>query len=105
MSSAPAVVSPETIVFTGRDLPSPDTSLKVFNKDYRVHACVLKMHSAFFAKSLDSPDKVNHEQGELHTSGLLKWKRRTKAKIAATIPGVSCRAEMRLESRRQRKSG
>jgi hypothetical protein len=36
----------------------PDVSLKVFDVEFHVHSILLKLHSAFFRKFLDSPDKT-----------------------------------------------
>lgn len=35
-----------------------DTCLQVFDTDFHVHSAILKMHSAFFYKFFDSPDKT-----------------------------------------------
>jgi hypothetical protein len=47
---------PRTVVFAARGLES-DVRLRVFNTDFYVHSTMLKLHSAFFFKFLDSPDK------------------------------------------------
>jgi hypothetical protein len=39
----------------------PDTRLTVFYQDFNVHSMILKTHSAFFRKFMDSPDKVSHQ--------------------------------------------
>ncbi|TVY93029.1 hypothetical protein LAWI1_G004291, partial [Lachnellula willkommii] len=36
---------------------TPDTRLRVFGQDFHVHSSYLKLHSAFFRKFLDSPEK------------------------------------------------
>jgi len=36
----------------------PDVSMKVFDVEFHVHSTLLKLHSAFFRKFLDSADKV-----------------------------------------------
>jgi len=47
----------QPIVFTAPGL-GPDVSLKVFdNWEFHVHSVLLKLHSAFFRKFLDSADK------------------------------------------------
>ncbi|KAH9215140.1 hypothetical protein DL95DRAFT_461401 [Leptodontidium sp. 2 PMI_412] len=45
------------IVFSTPGL-KPDTRLTVFEQEFQVHSLVLKLHSAFFRKFLDSPDKA-----------------------------------------------
>jgi len=35
-----------------------DTHLHVFDQDFDVHSGILKLHSAFFFKFLDSPEQV-----------------------------------------------
>src|SRR6187402_2341564 len=35
----------------------PDVRLMVFDEEFHVHSVLLKLHSAFFRKFLDSPDK------------------------------------------------
>ncbi|KAE8442861.1 hypothetical protein EG329_002603 [Mollisiaceae sp. DMI_Dod_QoI] len=46
-----------------------DVSLKVFDQEFLVHSPILKIHSAFFNKFLDSPDKTVvrgiHVEGEI----------------------------------------
>jgi hypothetical protein len=49
---------PKPVVFTTRGLTA-DVRLGVFNAEFHVHSVVLKMHSAFFFKFLDSPDKAS----------------------------------------------
>jgi hypothetical protein len=34
-----------------------DTCLTVFDQEYHVHSAILQLHSAFYFKFLDSPDK------------------------------------------------
>jgi hypothetical protein len=46
--------SPIIFQFPGLKL---DVSLKVFEVEFHVHSMLLKLHSAFFRKFLDSPDK------------------------------------------------
>ncbi|KAF4637464.1 hypothetical protein G7Y89_g620 [Cudoniella acicularis] len=48
---------PSPIVFTARGL-AVDTRLKVFDTEFHVHPVVLKLHSHFFFKFLDSADKA-----------------------------------------------
>jgi BTB/POZ domain len=47
------------IVFKQTGLGAPDTSLVIFDQEFHVHSMLLKIHSAFFRKFMDSPDKVN----------------------------------------------
>jgi len=54
---ADALNAPTTFKQAG--LGSPDSCLVVFDQGFHVHSTVLKLHSAFFRKFLDSPDKVN----------------------------------------------
>jgi len=49
------------IVFQAPGL-KPDVCLKVFDQEYHVHSVLLKLHSQFFRKFLDSPDKVVEEK-------------------------------------------
>jgi len=37
----------------------PDVRLMVFDREFQVHSVLLKLHSAFFRKFLDSPDKIS----------------------------------------------
>ncbi len=50
-----------------------DVSLKVFDQEFLVHSPILKIHSAFFNKFLDSPDKSVgrgiHVEGEIKYQG------------------------------------
>jgi hypothetical protein len=48
---------PKPVSFTARGLTA-DVRLGVFDAEFHVHSVVLKMHSAFFFKFLDSPDKI-----------------------------------------------
>jgi hypothetical protein len=45
------------IVFNARRL-APDVRLRVVETEIYVHSTILKLHSAFFFKFLDSPDKA-----------------------------------------------
>jgi len=45
------------IIFQSPGL-KPEVSLKIFNVEFHVHSVLLKLHSAFFRKFLDSPDKI-----------------------------------------------
>tara|TARA_R110002060_G_scaffold4952_11_gene7695 strand:- start:593 stop:877 length:285 start_codon:yes stop_codon:yes gene_type:complete len=45
------------IVFATTGGLKPDVRFDVLGKDYHVHSALLKLHSAFFAKFLDSADK------------------------------------------------
>jgi hypothetical protein len=45
------------IVFQSPGL-KPDVSFNVFDVEFHVHSILLKLHSAFFRKFLDSPDKT-----------------------------------------------
>ncbi|KAH8801165.1 hypothetical protein F5882DRAFT_504648 [Hyaloscypha sp. PMI_1271] len=49
--------SKSPIVFQSLGL-KPDVSMKVFDVEFHVHSALLKLHSAFFRKFLDSADKV-----------------------------------------------
>lgn len=51
------------IVFRWPGLNS-DTRLTVFSQEFHVHSVLLKLHSAFFRKFLDSPDKVPGLSGD-----------------------------------------
>lgn len=55
-----AVATPKKapVIFNARGL-TIDTRLRVFDTEFHVHSVVLKMHSAFFYKFLDSPEKDN----------------------------------------------
>ncbi|KAH7319453.1 hypothetical protein BKA65DRAFT_409686 [Rhexocercosporidium sp. MPI-PUGE-AT-0058] len=46
------------IVFFSPGL-KPDTRLTVFDQEFQVHSMILKLHSAFFRKFLDSADKTS----------------------------------------------
>ncbi|KAE8442865.1 hypothetical protein EG329_002607 [Mollisiaceae sp. DMI_Dod_QoI] len=46
---------------------SPDTRLKVFSQAFHVHSLLLKIHSTFFRKFLDSADKIL--ENKLDTDG------------------------------------
>jgi hypothetical protein len=48
---------PKSVIYTARGLNS-DVRLRAFDTEFHVHSTVLKMHSAFFFKFLDSPDKT-----------------------------------------------
>ncbi|CZR55552.1 uncharacterized protein PAC_05440 [Phialocephala subalpina] len=61
-----------TIPFTGKDLPTPDTSLIVFDVDFQVHSIVLKRHSQFFATFLDSADKSSSSNGPVKYEWITK---------------------------------
>jgi hypothetical protein len=52
------VAKPEPIAFTGFGL-NPDTKLEVFGQEFHVISAALKLHSMFFAKFLDSADKIS----------------------------------------------
>jgi hypothetical protein len=47
----------EIVTFNVRGQAKEDVRLRVFRTEYHVHSWILKMHSAFFFKFLDSPDK------------------------------------------------
>jgi hypothetical protein len=47
---------PAPFIFVSPGL-KPDTRLKVFKQEFHVHSLILKLHSNFFRKFLDSPDK------------------------------------------------
>jgi hypothetical protein len=65
------------IVFTLLDA-KPDVRLKVFDDvEFHVHSVVLKMHSAFFRKFLNSPDKQNNSNSN-PPSGPFKYEWVTK---------------------------
>jgi hypothetical protein len=49
---------PAPFIFVSPGL-KPDTRLKVFKQEFHVHSLILKLHSNFFRKFLDSPDKPN----------------------------------------------
>jgi hypothetical protein len=54
-------------VFQTPDL-KPDVRLRVFDFEFHVHSVLLKLHSAFFRKFLDSPDKTDLQSaGNLET--------------------------------------
>ncbi|TVY31530.1 hypothetical protein LSUB1_G008456 [Lachnellula subtilissima] len=36
----------------------PDTRLRVFEQEFHVHSTILKLHSNYFRRFLDSPDKT-----------------------------------------------
>lgn len=44
------------VVFKSPGL-QPDVRLKVFDTDFHVHSVVLKLHSNYFRRFLDAPDK------------------------------------------------
>ncbi|TVY47964.1 hypothetical protein LOCC1_G002625, partial [Lachnellula occidentalis] len=46
----------EPVIFLMPDF-APNTRLRVFGQDFHVHSSYLKLHSAFFRKFLDSPEK------------------------------------------------
>lgn len=47
------------IIFTARG-HTPDVRLRVFDTEFHVHSVILKLHSNFFYKFLDSPEKDNN---------------------------------------------
>jgi BTB/POZ domain len=64
MASAPPAKKQKTdhppkppIVFQAPGL-KPDVCLKVFDQEFHVHSVLLKLHSEFFRKFHDSPDKA-----------------------------------------------
>ena len=63
-------VNPESpIVFQSPGL-KPDVSLKVFKVEFHVHSVLLRLHSAFFRKFLDSADKnVSASTSTMSSSG------------------------------------
>jgi hypothetical protein len=74
---------PSPVVFQSPGL-QPDVRLTVFDKEFHVHSVLLKLHSAFFRKFLDSPDKAKEATDPLvaspelllqnsSTSGLRWW--------------------------------
>jgi hypothetical protein len=48
---------PGPIIFKARGL-NADVRLRAFDTEFRVHSVILKIHSAFFFKFLDSADKT-----------------------------------------------
>jgi hypothetical protein len=48
---------PSPIIFKARGL-NADVRLRAFEIDFHVHSVILKIHSAFFFKFLDSADKT-----------------------------------------------
>lgn len=64
MASGPSAEKQKTDPFSNPPIAfhapglKPDVCLKVFDQDYHVHSVLLKLHSEFFRKFLDSPDKV-----------------------------------------------
>ncbi|KAH7319429.1 hypothetical protein BKA65DRAFT_569797 [Rhexocercosporidium sp. MPI-PUGE-AT-0058] len=52
----------------------PDTQLQVFDQPFLVHSPVLKLHSTFFRKFLDSPDKPTASSGKYWYSWVTKIK-------------------------------
>lgn len=55
--TATSVSTPAPIIFTSQG--PPDVRLNVLSQEYHVHSVVLKLHSAYFWKFLDSPDKTD----------------------------------------------
>lgn len=58
----PREESPDTGTATSPDVffspgLKPDTRFTVFEKEYHVHSVILKLHSNYFRRFLDSPDK------------------------------------------------
>lgn len=53
----PDVTAPKPVVFKARGVEI-DTRLKVFDTVFHVSSTILKMHSQYFFKFLDSADKV-----------------------------------------------
>ncbi|TVY80280.1 hypothetical protein LSUE1_G007023 [Lachnellula suecica] len=55
--TGPASPASQPIIFQSPGL-QPDVRLTVFHTEFHVHSVLLKLHSAFFRKFLDSPDKA-----------------------------------------------
>lgn len=55
-SSAPVVMSHP-------NSRAPDTRLKVFKKEFHCHSNILKEHSEYFARFMDSVDKKGQQKG------------------------------------------
>lgn len=58
---------PPRIIFSSRNL-APDVLLCVFDQEFAVHSGILKVHSGFFAKFLDSVDKAPVSTGSYGNS-------------------------------------
>lgn len=54
--SSDAVTGPPPIAFVSPGL-QPDARLLVFDQEYHVHSLILKLHSAYFRRYLDSAEK------------------------------------------------
>lgn len=54
--------SEPTVVFKSPGL-EPDTRLRVFDTEFHVHSTILRLHSNYFRKFLDSPDKPERPAG------------------------------------------
>jgi hypothetical protein len=57
------------IIFSSPDL-KPDVRLKVFNQEFHVHSVILRLHSAYFRRFLDSPEKPDKA---LTVGGIFKY--------------------------------
>jgi len=51
------VLPKSPVVFKSPNL-QPDVRIKVFDAEFHVHSTILKLHSNFFRKFLDGPDKL-----------------------------------------------
>jgi len=65
------------IVFSTPGLP-PDISLKVFDQEFHAHSALLKIHSIFFRKFLDSAEKDDRTSAAASSASALtkfryKW--------------------------------
>lgn len=63
-----AAGSPSPIVFA-----DADTSLQVFHQAFHVNSTILKVHSEFFRKFLDSPDKKSSESASTARTFKYEW--------------------------------
>jgi len=89
---------PKSVIFTARGLNS-DVRLCAFETEFHVHSMVLKMHSAFFFKFLDSPDKT---PPETVAPGAFKYEWATKIDEDGSWSLVDARSiEVRITSSSQ----
>jgi hypothetical protein len=88
--AAPAPQDRRVVKFTSPGLQA-DVRLKVFNVDFHVHSVLLKLHSSFFRKFLDSPDK----EGTIPGSAEFKYEWVTKIDDDGSWHLVSAHTQVR----------
>jgi hypothetical protein len=80
---------PVPIIFKARSL-NADVRLRAFDTEFHVHSVILKIHSAFFFKFLDSPEKTS-TLADPTPAGRFKYEWVTKADEDGTWALVAAR--------------